>query len=359
MDPGYAGKLARCSECNECVLVPDAEYEVELEILEEDIPAIPPPLPATKPTSSFAEGMTSKELTTNPPVARKVQATRPGSLENPSGAGDPLEMAPEDYVIRVKMKTQYKTRRKAPGGSRSGVVIGVGVGLLVLWTAMTALGFLFKPAGIAMLVFGGALISVGTRWILILASQEGFGQYMGCLLVPFYDTWFTLSRFSVTWAPCLLCWAGRAITVSAIAILCVHFFRAARDESALWDTPMDPKTQAAEVDKECEKLLKESSTAEARNWLEEPNKKRGFFKWGKKRPLAFVKDLYSRGAKTVTVADIETDTLLGEIGTHLVITLPDDSQKRKAVLAFLNETFEDEEEPRTDHGQKYELVTLD
>jgi hypothetical protein len=224
---------------------------------------------------------------------------------------------------------------------------------------LLVLGYHFKPMSYAMLFFGIVLFASGRKAILRLASAEGSGQYLACLLVPFYDTWFTYTRLTRTWAPCMICWAGRAFSLAAGILLLLHFLRTDVSEAQGPTRAENPKAHVAEVDMECEKLLAAPNKAEAKSWLEEPNKRRGFFKWGKKAPLEFVKKLYDRGAKEVIVADIESIDVLGEMGTHLVIRLPQDPAQRKAILELINEHFGDEDEQRTDHGQKYELVTPD
>ena len=178
--------------------------------------------------------------------------------------------------------------------------------------------------------------------------------------MPFYDTWFTLTRLHRTWVPCLVCWGGRLFSGAAIVLLILHFLRgggihepdAARGRDAV-------AAAAASPDTEAEELLRETKTAEARAWLGEANKRRGFFKWGKQAPLQLVNELYARGAVKVTVADIESDPELGEVASHLIVTMPAEPEKRRGVLALINERFRDEDEPRKDRGQKYEVLDLD
>jgi hypothetical protein len=342
-EPSYAGRRVRCVRCRERLITPQTGEFPDVEILDEE--------------ATGADPVGEVHVVVDP-VARQAGAGgKPGRLKQAVDLDEPPELEPDlDFEDRPRKKKRGKKRRRS-GGVTAGAALAVALILAVVWVGMGVAGWFFRPVSIAMFVVGVVVVIVGRRWLLALAREEGAGTYYCCLLVPFYDTYFTFSRLHRTWAPCLICWAGRAFTVVALVLLFIHTFRheVAGVEDRL--SRVAGQVKAADDDAQCEQLLAAPNQAEAKAWLGEPNKRRGFFKWGREAPLKFVNDLYAKGAKKVTVAEIENDPDLGEVGTHLVVTLPDEPARRKAVLDLINEQFADEDEPRKDHGQKYELLT--
>jgi hypothetical protein len=347
----FAGKAARCTRCQKVFRVPALEEDVVLEVVDDNETAQSDSARRELQLRPLKEE-TSQRASRRPliPEVQVLPADPDGGSLPSAGMQDE-----EDQPRRKKGK-----KRKRQLQPSLGTVMGIGAGLLALWLLTGVLGFFFKPAGYGMLVLGILLFSAGRRSILRQAANEGTGQYICCLLVPFYDTWFTYSRLTKTWAPCLICWAGRAFSLAAGILLLVHFLHTELPEGLDVVRAESPREQAVASDAQCEKLLAAPNKAEAQSWLQEPNKGRGFFKWGRQGPLKFVNELYERGAKEVTVADIEPNPLgNGEFGTHLIVTLPSEPEKRKAVLELINERFADDDEPHTDHGQRYELLTPD
>ncbi len=328
--PTFTGKVARCPKCRGVVSIPQAEDDIEeaVEIVEEE------PLPRRT-------RLREEEVAPARAKRRRVQE-------------DVDE--PEDDPAPRRKRPRKRPRAEGPSAA---AVVGVGLFVFAFWLLLAALGYRFRPVSYGMLFVGAALSWAGTKWILSIAAEEGTGTYLACLLVPFFETWFTFTRLSRTWAPCLLCWAGRLFGGAAIILLILHFVRGVdREETDAPPGRIAPAT-AAEDDKQAEELLRGKDTAEARAWLGEANKRRGFFKWGRQAPLQFVNELYARGAVMVTVAEIDSDPILGEVAGHLVVALPAEPEKRRAVLALINERFADDDEPRKDHGQKYEVLTPD
>ncbi len=377
--PEHAGRRVRCARCQKRLSAPkpdrtepeilQAEILEELEdadvvdaqlvdegeildaeILDDDEPSAPAGRAARVEDRIVRQAPAER----GKPAVGVKKAARLDQLEELQEAEeldefDELEPAYED---EDKLPRRSRKRRGQQGRISPGVILGVSLGLMAVWAGMAVAGFFFRPVSLAMLVIGGVVISVGTRWILVLARQEGMGAYYCCLLIPFYETYFTYTRLHRTWMPCVLCWIGRFFCLTAVILLAVHFFHHKIDE--VRGRLRQGLTQA---DAACEQLLAAPNHAEARGWLSEASKQRGFSNLSKDAALKLVNDLYARGAKQVDVADIETDPDRGELGTYLVVTLPDEPDKRTAVLELINERFADEDGPRADKGQKYELLT--
>jgi hypothetical protein len=151
-------------------------------------------------------------------------------------------------------------------------------------------------------------------------------------------------------------WGGRFFVVGAVALLITHFVRDGRHDGGGWrDT--GPTASAADIDREAERLLRLPGTAEARAWLAEPNRRRRYSSdWGRQAEVQFVNELYDRGAVRVSVADIDPEDG-EEVAMHLVVTMPTEPDRRRAVLELINQRLRDEDGARADKGQKYEVLT--
>jgi ribosomal protein S27E len=121
---------------------------------------------------------------------------------------------------------------------------------------------------------------------------------------------------------------------------------------------LDPKAMAAETDRDVERMLKEPGAAEAREWLDPvkfPN--HGVFEMGNERARAMIAGFYERGAKRVSV--LEVDTLGNALITAMIgVELPSEPDRRKQCLEWETHYLEGED-PSPDVGQKYLLITTD
>ncbi len=162
--------------------------------------------------------------------------------------------------------------------------------------------------------------------------------------------------------PCLICWAGRFFAVAGIVLLIIHFFHEAHNEVAGGRGGRGGVLGALAAgggDAMAEELLRDGKSAEAKAWFGDVNKRRRLDDWGAQKALPLVNELYAQGAVKVTAVDIDPDEDAGgEVASHLVVTLPADPEKRKALLALITRRFP-EDGPRKDHGQKYEVLTPD
>jgi hypothetical protein len=154
------------------------------------------------------------------------------------------------------------------------------------------------------------------------------------------------------------------ILIGTLVVLFVHFCLKSHDsEYPKRAVPLSAadereRDKAAKQDRKCAEMLAKSNKAEARDWLQEPDKKRGVFKWSKEVTLGLVNGVYKHGATKVTAVEIMTHPRYGELTAQLVVTLPDDPDRRHALLDWMAERFENHR-PIPDVGQKYHLLLLD
>jgi DNA-directed RNA polymerase subunit RPC12/RpoP len=140
-----------------------------------------------------------------------------------------------------------------------------------------------------------------------------------------------------------------------------RFERAAARANAVQaatEEDFDPKAMLVEMDKDVEKMIAESSTAEARDWLDttkHPN--HGVMEMSIENAREMVAGFYQRGAEKVYILDpttINNAVITAQIG----VKLPRDSAQRKQCLEWAAK-YEEEEKPSADRGQKYLLITTD
>jgi DNA-directed RNA polymerase subunit RPC12/RpoP len=140
-----------------------------------------------------------------------------------------------------------------------------------------------------------------------------------------------------------------------------RFERAAARANALQsatEEDFDPKAFLVEADKAVEKMIAESSTAEARDWLDNskyPN--HGVMEMSIENAREMVAGFYERGAEKVYI--IDPTTIGNALITALIgVKLPQDSTKRKQCLEWAAK-YEEGGAPSPDQGQKYLLITTD
>lgn len=339
----FTGKAARCPRCQTVLAVPREEDEEVIQAVEVDEDDAPPP--------RASQRVKAKAATTEGRKARLSNDEEPDDWPRRRRERDEDDAA-EDEDDRPRRRRRGK--KEKPEGQLV-LLLGIGVFLFACLVVFFTLGFHFQKVSYAMLIIGALLVAIGTHWIRSIAKEEGTMEYMMCLIVPFYDTWYALTRLGQTWIPCILIWGGRFFVTGAVILLITHFVREARQGGGAF-RPGAFTATAAEVDAEAEQLLRQRGTFEAKAWLGEMNRRRAFSMWGRPAEVQFVNDLYARGAVRVSVADIDNDPDVGEMAEHLIVTMPTEPEKRQAVLALINQRMRDDG-PRGDRGQKYELLT--
>ncbi|MBY0229892.1 MAG: hypothetical protein K2W96_11475 [Gemmataceae bacterium] len=294
----YAGKLIRCPDCKSAVRVPPAEE------------------PEESPKRKAV-----RQAEDDPPPRRKRAIEEE---DEPAPSQKRLVDREDDRPRKKKRKSE-----QAPG---SRAFIFLALGLTVLFVLLGSLSFYFKHVAVVMFVIGIVPVVVGTWWVLAIAKDEVGFEYLACKWVPFYDTWFALSRWGVTWAACLMCWIGRVFAVTAAVLFLMQYLHE-KGKDGRWDRP------PVEIDSECADLLKSTDATETRAWLAAP-RRIGTVKVGKVGLRVAVEGLYEKGAVRVTFADMMIDED-ADAPEHLVIELPADKDKRKAVVNYVNTTLLD------------------
>ena len=121
---------------------------------------------------------------------------------------------------------------------------------------------------------------------------------------------------------------------------------------------VDPKTMAAEIDKEVATMIVQPTTAEARDWLD-PAKNPNHSVAEMPLPTAreMVAGFYERGAEKVYVLD-PSSINGGFVTAEFAVRLPQDPARRKQCLEWAAK-HEEADSPAPDVGQKFLLITTD
>jgi hypothetical protein len=93
---------------------------------------------------------------------------------------------------------------------------------------------------------------------------------------------------------------------------------------------------AASIDESCASILRKGRNEEARGWLGASRRPddRTIGELSGARTADVVEELYTRGATTITVADITSDPAYGETSDVLVVALPSAGEGRKSLLSY-------------------------
>ncbi len=124
------------------------------------------------------------------------------------------------------------------------------------------------------------------------------------------------------------------------------------------DFAFDPKAAAAEMDKQVDAMIEQSTTAEAREWLD-PVKypTHRVMEMPPQTAREMVSGFYDRGAEKVYVLEpAAVGNLL--LTAQLAVKLPKDPSQRRQCLEWAAK-HEGGESPDADWGQKYLLITTD
>jgi hypothetical protein len=129
-------------------------------------------------------------------------------------------------------------------------------------------------------------------------------------------------------------------------------------EVGLYGANEAPFDRRAELERTIGELLKSEEKAEALAWLKGGAEKecRNIAEWTTRRSVEWVRALYRRGAVEVWAVRFSG---FESINT-LVVTLPKDKKKRRAVLEWTNRQIEDDGfDPEEDYGQSHLYVWFD
>jgi hypothetical protein len=115
---------------------------------------------------------------------------------------------------------------------------------------------------------------------------------------------------------------------------------------------------AARIDEFCQSMLAAGKRADAESWIESKGHTLGEYSHAKSRNL--VRKLLRIGARCVHVCDIDDYDDNQENSGHLVVELPDDSEKRRQVLREIDRIVAPQGyDGNFDDGQRYAYVKLD
>ncbi|MFO0876245.1 MAG: hypothetical protein U0840_02640 [Gemmataceae bacterium] len=369
----YAGKAVRCPGCKGALRVPEEEIESDVEVVEEEEPA-PRPRPKTSPVKTGSDSIarrkprlaSSEDDEDEAPRRRKARLASFGDDEdeasrrhNRRDEDDEEDETPrrrsqreDDDDEDERPRRKRRRRRQEADSTNSTLFMLLSGGLSLLFVVLLIAGWFHKGGAIVMLVFGVVPAAIGTWWIMAIAKEESYMQYLACMYVPFYDTWFSFTRWGQTWAACLMVWIGRVFAAAGIILLVMHMLRGG---FRTHDTPMSP----GEVDAECQRLLSARDATEARAWLGVPGRRIDGVAVGRLHLRQAVEGLYQQGAVKVTFAEMHLDED-GDDPMHMVVELPAEKEKRQALFDFVNRQLLDRGMVReADRGQKYLLLPTD
>jgi hypothetical protein len=266
---------------------------------------------------------------------------------------------------QTKPPSRLRKKKSRRGSKQSGVPaateLASGLGMAtVVWILLGFLAWMFQPMTYVVLGIGALVTFTGRSQFLRVAKAEGTGSWLACLLVPFYSTYFFLTRLGRTLVPFLIgCFGWLFLATGGVCWWAHRAAEAAAEQTAQAAAREVPLRRKVDEEVICQQLLAAPNQADALVWLKDESKQRGVFKWSRRQISELVRKLYQLGAKQVIAVNIETLEDLGgaEFTSQLVVVLPDEPDKRKALFDWRATFFE--EKPIKDRGQKYQLVNLD
>jgi hypothetical protein len=228
---------------------------------------------------------------------------------------------------------------------------------LMLWLLLVIVTFFSYETYFFLVVFGFAIFGGGRLMLFAQALDEGMGHCVACLLVPFYPTYYFITRPDRAAGP---------FVVGCVGILYIasgYGFQIARhwEEIVAPSSGVDEEGRKVDVDHsddpKCRAMLQDSKCAEALEWLNAKGVNHNFMSWSQKEGIQNVEMLYALGAVKVTMAEIEDvrDGRGSQISWTMIVQLPSKRLQRKELLKCRNRFFPmHENEP--DYGQKYMLL---
>jgi hypothetical protein len=348
----HAGKSIRCPGCKGVIKVPAEDAEEE--------PA-PPPAKKSRAVQSSAQTPPKRKprLEQEEEEEEETPRRRSKARLEPEEEEDEAprrrrrdEEDEEDEDDRPRKKKKKKKKQDDPDST---VFIILSLGLTAVFLVLGVVGWFHHMGAILMIVVGAVAMAIGTWWIQHIASEESDMAWFAVTYVPFYDTWFALTRWSRTWGAVLICWIGRFFVITGIILLIIHFVSGRVGGGGGWPRP-GPVQTPAEIDAECARLLKSRDATEARAWLAAGNRRIQNVTVGPLNLRAAVEGLYQQGAVKVTFAEIMSDEE-EDIPDNVIVELPAEKEKRQALINYVNKQLvDDDDDKQTDKGQKYLLL---
>lgn len=330
---------------------PKEEPADELELIEDEEPA-PPRKPARLAPNRDA-------ITRAPEARRKARLAAPEDDIPEVEAVEEVEEVDEDEARRdQRPKKKKKKRRPEAAGGTGGLLITIGVAAL-LWIVLTPFAFKIKVVAYVMIAVGAVLSILGRGTILRLAREEGGMTHFLVLVVPFYETYFFLTRINKTFIPLVMWVVGVFFLGSGGISMWFHRFDEARASGGRlgfgngdvdvmeFDIPALPQ----DVDAKCTLLIARSKQ-EAGAWLKA--ERNAFFGDAQTRGIVGreIDQAYQAGAKEVVAANVHRDED-GDVMADIIVVLPDDPAARKKVLDWYHTV---RNEGNRQEGKKYILL---
>jgi hypothetical protein len=229
---------------------------------------------------------------------------------------------------------------------------------LCLWLVLTVVTCFSYETNLFLIFFGYAIFGIG-RWMLVFAAlDEGVFHWAGCLLIPFYPTYYFLTRPDRAAGPFFVGCVGVLFLMTGYTFRIVRHWEDFMPAGTAVDDEDGEVSGGMTHDAQCRELLEEPGrTAEAREWLKLPN--HHFNRWTHEQAIDNVAELYALGAKSVTAVSIEKvrDAQASEQCWQLVVKLPSDRGRRKLILKCQTKWFPSTAS-ESDRGQTYMLLTV-
>jgi hypothetical protein len=223
----------KCPACGQKFLIPGAAEQPEprppaVSAPRAPRPAAPPTVPRAAPPRqepSLPPARSSPNRADpfadadGDPSAYQIHledAPRPVEDHRPEAEGID-DGADYEEIEPRKRRKKKKKKRSSPGMSleMSNFLITMGV-LGVLWLGLTALVFFAPDTTLLVLLVGCAVCSIGQSWFMRIVWEDGVGQALMCLFVPFYSFLYLIGNFERAGKPFAVRLFGGLIIVSAL-----------------------------------------------------------------------------------------------------------------------------------------------
>lgn len=195
-----AGTVVACGHCNAHLQVPEVQTKPN-----------PAPARSGRPPASPKSSGVAKQL------ANQVQAAQ---REAVAAREEEAETTPRPKRKKKKKRPAYRPEPEF-NPYQAEMWMAVACGLFV-WGLLIGLSFLVHGLVWILILAGLLMTAVGRWWFLGIAAEEGISNWLMCMLIPFYSTYYFFTRLGDTLYPFLVGAAGYMFIITGLLLL-LHF----------------------------------------------------------------------------------------------------------------------------------------
>lgn len=341
----------------------------------------PPSAPPTSPRPERVEpprpSVAAPALQLDPiPTPRAGAAAPPGRDDLPvleavpdsepiielADDGAPLAVPPPpaaELLVKPKKRRKGKKKKKKARFWEGGLefqrtVLLPVIGMLCLWLLLVTVGIWASEMYLFLLIFGFVIFGAGKRMLLAEAMDEGMFHWLACLFMPFYPTYYFFTRPDRIAGPFVVGCCGVLYLASSLGLYTFHYWHEFQGPRVVRDK--DGTLHIDEEDARCERLLRDTETADALEWLQVKGVKHYYAAWQPDEAVENIKLMQQLGAK-VWVAGIENirDGKGSQESWKMVVRLPSDREKRESLFKLKAKWFPGNEK-EDERKQTYMLL---